>query len=335
MASERAIYSIIVDGQNVSSAFRPILTSLSVTLQSGGVSDQAAISVDDSGGRVQMPRDDAAVSILLGWAGGAVTEVFRGKVNDVQSEGSRSGLTLSIGCTGMDTKGQSREPRDKHYDEMTVGDILKAAGAAAGIPAVLVAAEIAGIKLPYFAQLNESFVHMGHRLSQMVGGTFKIMGDRAVMVKRNAGQSASGKPLTPVTAARGVNLIDWKIKPYLGRPRMKETETRWYDRKKAKWVSETATTADTEAKAKGRSRFAASGETEAKSKAGREAGEAERDKGEGTVTINGEPLAQPEASCTVSGARAGIDGAYLIDQVTHSLDRGGGFVTALTLKKPQ
>ena len=154
------------------------------------------------------------------------------------------------------------------------------------------------------------------------------------MVKRNAGQSASGKPLTPVAAAWGVNLIDADVKPYLGRPRMKKIEARWYDREAAQWKSETADTQDGEATAQGRTRFAASGQTEAKYKGLSEAGQADRDKGEGTVTINGEPMAQPEAPLTLSGVRTGVDGGYIIDQVTHSLDRGGGFVTALTIKKP-
>jgi hypothetical protein len=36
----------------------------------------------------------------------------------------------------------------------------------------------------------------------------------------------------------------------------------------------------------------------------------------------------------VAGARAGVDGSYLIDSVTHTLSRSGGFTTSLNLKRP-
>jgi phage protein D len=53
------------------------------------------------------------------------------------------------------------------------------------------------------------------------------------------------------------------------------------------------------------------------------------------VTIIGNPSAQPEGSCTVVGARPGIDGSYKIESVTHKLDRSKGYETTLELKHPE
>lgn len=334
MDPQRSFYRIVVGGIDVSSAFSPVLQDLSVSLTSGTTSDTASITIDDTDGRVIMPKDGDAITIDLGWQGGVIVEAFRGTVNDVRSQGGRSGRLLTVGCTGMDTKGKAKEPSDKHYDNMTISDILSKAGKAAGISDVRVDGEIGNIKFDFVGQNNESFVALGHRLSVKVGGTFKIMGDRAVMVKRSAGRSATGKPLVTIPAAWGSNLFDWDIKPILGRPRHKETKTRWYDKVKAKWVVEKKNTEDTDAIATNRTRFEVGSETEAKAGVGADADEIGRNSGEGSVTINGDPRAQPEAPCVISGARSGVDGSYLIDSVTHSLSRSGGFVTSLTLKKP-
>ena len=40
----------------------------------------------------------------------------------------------------------------------------------------------------------------------------------------------------------------------------------------------------------------------------------------------------PELRADVGGIKAGIDGTWLISEVTHSLDKGGGFSTALKME---
>jgi len=331
---ERSFYAIFIGGANVTSRFSPLLISLSVELKAGSVSDAASVTLDDTGGQIAMPYPDAEAVIALGWEGGFSAETFRGKVNDVSSHGSRSGRTLTISCTGMDTGGKTKEAKFKHYDQKSISDILQESGKAAGIGNVKVDGSIGSQILPYIAQHNESFVHFGHRIARMFGGTFKIMGDRAVLVPRNEGKSASGAPLTPIVATVGLNLIDWQMAPYIGRPRHKETETRHYDTKKAKWITVSAQTKDTKALAKALARVPTGGEVEAKGRAKSLSKEADREKGGGSVTIDGAPLAQPEAPCILVGTRPGIDGEYIIDAVHHSIDRSGGFVTGLTLKHP-
>jgi hypothetical protein len=51
--------------------------------------------------------------------------------------------------------------------------------------------------------------------------------------------------------------------------------------------------------------------------------------------IEGDPAAIPDGLCIITGTRPGVDGAYRIEAVTHTLTRAGGFVTTLELKQPQ
>ena len=291
--------------------------------------------MDDSDGRIVMPKDDELITISLGWSGGSVAEVFRGKVNDIKSSGGRSGRMLAIGCSGMGTKSKTKQISNKHFDESSLGDIMKAVAQGAGITEMLVDAELAATQLPYFAQIEESFVHFGQRVADMFGGTFKVMGDKAVMVKRGAGKSVSGRPLKTITGAWGENLSTWDIAPITGRPRHKDVQAKWYDRKKAQWSVEAFPTTDTDAIATAKVRFPPSSQLEAKASASSGASAADRGKGGGTVVIDGEPDAVPEAPFILSGTRPGIDGNYLIDSVTHNFGRSAGFMTSLSLRRPK
>lgn len=325
----------MVDGQDITSRLAPILISLSVTDKAGEASDKADITLDDTGGMIVLPKDGARMAVSLGWRDSGLVEVFRGKVTDVRSSFSRGeGRTLRVSANGVDAKGKAKSPKERHWDDKPLKTILNEAAKDAGVNDVKIDVELGGVTLPYVAMQGESFTAFGQRLAEMVGGTFRVSDGRAVMVKRNAGQSASGKPLTPIVAAWGVNLIKGDIAPFIGRPRFKKTRVRFYDPKQAKWREETAEVEDDGAEAEATQGGSAATSAEAKQRAGADKTSSERDKGEGSIEIDGEPRARPEAPCSVIGVRPGIDGDYKIEGVTHSLKRGGGFTTSLELKKP-
>ena len=113
--------------------------------------------------------------------------------------------------------------------------MLDEAGKVVGITDVRVDQQLGAIIREYERMDDESFIAFGERLAAEVGGTFKISGTTAVLAKRNGGTAPSGAALPSVTARRGENLHSWDIAPFLGRHRYKETRSRYYDAKEAKW----------------------------------------------------------------------------------------------------
>jgi len=65
--SDQALYRITVDGLDVSEQFHPLLINLRVHLAAERVSDTAEIELDDTNGRIALPRDGAFMTIALGW----------------------------------------------------------------------------------------------------------------------------------------------------------------------------------------------------------------------------------------------------------------------------
>lgn len=324
--AKRARFSVHIDGTNITSALDPVLNALTISLKVGGGADTATLEIDDTDGRVVLPKTGAAIQISLGWQGGAQTVSFMGTVDDVTSAGGGSGRSLSIKSTSADMRGDIKAPQQRHFDDMTIAEILRAAGEAAGIASVEIDPALGDLRRAYLDMRDESFAALGERLSREIGGAFRIIGGRAIMTARK------GSFTGVIRAAWGDNLHSWSMTPDRGRPAFSTARARTYDLAQAAWGAAEAATG-LSAPAALVSRFPRADAAEAEQQAQSDAETSQRDRGGGTVTIEGAPEAQPDAMCALSGARVGVDGVYRIEAVNHRYG-GSGFTTSLTLAAP-
>ncbi len=327
--SKRAVVKVSVGGADIMSSLAPLLISLSVSLKSGATGDSASMTLDDRYGQIAFPEPGVRIRVSLGWAGEGIRQVFDGTVDEVKSSGSRSGgRILSISAKGFDAAGKPKDGQRRHWDDATVKTILTDAGKDAGVTSISVDPELAAITISYWAMLDESFLHMGQRLAQQIGGHFRIQGDAAVMARRGATYS----PV--VTAAVGANLHSWDIAPVLSRSRYGKVRATWYDKAMAIWKQVEVSTG-IKADAIHVIKPACADEADARRQAKAAAETSKRDSGGGTLTIEGNTSAVPDGLCRVSGARAGVDGTYRVSAVTHNFTSSGGFTTALEIDTPQ
>ncbi|OCC05098.1 hypothetical protein BA190_09285 [Labrys sp. WJW] len=330
----KTICVVTIDGQNVSSAIMPYLTDITITDKAGNTQDTCQFEFDDRNGQILLPRQGVPVSVELGNDENPSQIAFTGTVDEVTSKGSRSsGMTLSVSAKSADTNSKAKQPRKKHWDKKKIGEVLSDAAKDSDIDEVVVAPSLAEITREYWAMQNESFLAFAQRVAREVGGTFKVVGRKAIVADRNAGKSASGQDLPTFAAVMGVNLISWDISPEMGRPRYKTIKVRHYDKKQAKWVEEEQQVQDDGAKAEFVDRFTAADKDEAKARAKSHAKTSEREKGGGTIVVDGSTAPQPEATVILIGARPGVDGTYTIDTVTQNYSRSG-WTTSLSVKKP-
>lgn len=327
--AKRAIFEVTVEGTNITPELTPVLIGMRVSDKVGTHSDSVDLEIDDTEARIVLPKKGAAVEVALGWEDEGLRTVFRGTVDEVQSSGSRSsGRRLMIVAKGMDTTRKPKEPQQRHWDFSSVSSILRDAGASAGVPNIQVDPSLAGITRAYFEMRDESFVAMGERLAREIGGNFRVVGNTAIMSRRNGDYQAL------VRAAWGENLHGWDIAPILGRTQFKAARSRWYDMKSALW-RQGERGVDLDADATHTHRYSKPWASESAQQNNSDAATSERDAGEGTLVIEGNTSAIPDGLCIVSGTRPGVDGEYRIEAVTHSYDRSGGFVTTLELKQPR
>ncbi|WP_309628722.1 contractile injection system protein, VgrG/Pvc8 family [Brevundimonas sp.] len=328
-------FRVTVSGNDISPAIAPILQSLRIRDAAGHSSDTAEIELDDRAGTIVFPRPRAPIEIMLRDPRGLAL-AFSGTVDEPRSRGDRSGgRILTVSAKGADVTGRAKQLQERHFDDTTIGEALRQAGEAAGISDVRVDPDLASIQRSYLAMESESFLAFGQRIAREVGGSFKVMGNRAMLVRRNAGTSASGRSLDTVLAEYGRNLLSWDIAPFVGRPRHNRARSRHYDPDAATLREQSTAIDDDQTDAELFTRYPAADEGAAQDQANASAAEVERAAGSGTVTIDADVSAKPEGVCSVIGARAGIDGDYRIDAVEHSIDRSGGLTTSLELGQPQ
>lgn len=332
----RSVYYIAVGGRDITQRFTEFATDISITDSSGQAADTASISVADDNGTIALPAIGTPIQIGLGWNTPQV--MFDGFIDDVDSSFSRgAGLMLSISAKSADTvKGKIKEQAEKHQDDAKLGDVFSKWAKEAGLTETAVHVSLANIAKDYWSMNSESFMAWGQRIARAYGATFKVMGSRAVLVPRSQGISASGRPLATIIAERPGNLIGGNIKPIIGRPQHAAFRGRHFDIEAGEWKSEsTDATYDTEAEAIQTGRFTEPDQDSATKRSSSDEKETDRERGGGSVEIDGNPDAQAEATCIVRGVRPGVDGTYRVDSATHRRSRGGGYTTSLSLKQPK
>lgn len=326
--SRQPTYMVQINGMDITSKVAPILVSASVSLRAGAEGDTASLILDDTGGKIVMPQIGAAILIAMGWQDAGQRVVFEGTVDETRSGASRAvGRLLTISAKGFDSAGAAKDRKRKHWDNATVETILKDAAGLAGVGSVRVDPQLADVTLKYWAMSDESFLHMGQRLAERIGGNFRVQGDVAVMARRGAAYAPQ------IVARYGDNLHGWDVAPVLGRKLYGKVIAPFFDRKKGKW-DEVERETGLSSKAVLKISPPADDRADAQRQADAQAEACKRAGGGGSVTIEGDADAVPDARCVILGARPGIDGNYRIAGVTHTLSRGGGFVTQVEIAHP-
>lgn len=322
-------YSVEVAGTNITSTIMPMLVGFEYSHAAGKAASSASIELADVHGRIAMPQDRAPIQIGIDGI-----EVFTGFVTGVSWSMSKdAGRSLKVSASSADHGGKVKEPDLRNKDDASFGDVFKEWGGKAGLDATAIG-DIASIERDYWIMQNESFMSWGQRMAREMGGTFRIIGNRAFIAPRNEGLSVSGKPLTAISAAAGVNLISAEIEPITSRPKFKDAEITYFDKDKGERVSVKVPTGIDDVEAAVRTVISAAKKGHAEDRAKSQSKESNRRKGGGSVTILGDPACEPEAVCNVSGCRPGVDGSYRIDGVQGKVSKKSGYTVTLDLKMP-
>lgn len=339
----RARYAITFGGASVDDRVAPYLLSVEVTLNEEADADTATIVLSDYvPGTVApmpafaLPPKGTPVTIAMGSEPGGVALVFTGFVEAARSKGDHGGgRTIEIRCTSLDTTSDAKSPKTRHKDDASLKDAAADFGSAGGLT-IEVHSSLASITRPYWAMDGESAIGWGRRVAREVGGLFKVIGTKGVIVPKGAGVSATGQTLPPIGATYGTNVISWDLAPDSGRPPYSEVTSRWYDPKQAKYIEKVIQLQGAGGASTRQSvRHSRADEGEAGKAADAEGKDEEHEKGGGSLDLDGTADAQAGAPVIVSGLHPDIDMTYTAKSVTHALDRSRGFVTRLDLARPQ
>lgn len=328
--SNIADWRVTIDGKDLSDRLRPRLVSLSISEKRGDEADQLDIVLNDTDGQLGIPKEGAVLHVQLGWKQGRdvmVGLIDKGsyKVDDVSHSGPPDQITIKARAT--DFTSQIRNRHQQSWKSTTLGAVLKDVAGRNGLT-LRVAADLASIALPSISQSRESDIAFLRRLGRENDAVATIKDKRLIFARKGAGATTSGKALPTLTIRRtDGDRHNWQRQKRDGQEGVTAS---WHDKKGAKRQTVTV------GKAEGAKKLRKVHADEASAK---RAALAERDRlkrAPATFDMKlalGRADAIPESRVKVSGYKDVIDAAtWLISEVTHRLDKSGGFVTDLRME---
>ncbi|MFC0206417.1 contractile injection system protein, VgrG/Pvc8 family [Novosphingobium soli] len=325
-----ADWRITLDGVDLSDRIRPRFVSLTLSEKRGDEADQLNIVLSDHDGMLAIPPEGAVLRVHLGWKQGRdVTPglIDKGsfKVDDVSHSGPPDQITIR--ARAADFTSDIRNRRSHSWKNTTLGAVLSEVAARNGLTP-RIAPALASIALPAATQSRESDVAFLRRLGRENDAVATIKDKHLIFSPKGAGQTSTGQALPSLTIRRrDGDRHTWQRQKRDGQEGVTAT---WHDRKAAKRQSVTVGRAGGAKKL----RKVYPDEASAKRAAAAEASRLRRAPATFDMALAlGRPDAYPEARVEVKGFKAGIDGTtWLVSEVTHRLDKGGGLRTDLRME---
>lgn len=322
-------FRVTLDGQDMTAKLRPRLVSLTLTTKRGEEADQLDIVLEDTDGRLALPKAGAVLHVELGWKQGSgvqpgLIDMGSFKVDEVEHSGPPDLVTLRARSADFTSDLQTR--REQTWHDTTLGAVIVNVAGRNGLQPRC-AVSLSEVALDTVVQSRESDMALVRRLGREHGAVATIKRGALIFAPIGAAQTAGGKALPGFILPRSVgDRHSYRIEK---REESEGVTASWHDRAEAKRKAVTV------GKASGARKLSHvySSESHAKRAATTQLARAKRQPVSLSLNLAlGRADLYPEQKGSVSGFKAEIDAVnWLIAEVTHSLgDRG--FSTALKLE---
>lgn len=327
----RAVYDLVVDGVSINALVNPRLKSLSLTEKRGADADELQLVLDDADGRLDVPPAGAVISLRLGCvdlAGGATPQLIdKGRfiVQDREHGGVPDQLTLT--ARSADLTRAFRARRTQTWRDTTLGAVLAELAGRNGLQVRVWPAK-ATITVRTLSQGRESDSAFLARLGRLHDAVATVKNQTLIFAPIGSGQTAGGDPIPPFEIRRASgDRHRWKAAE---RDTYSGVTVEYQDRAAGDRRTLTLGSADN-ARRLGRVYG-----SEASARRAAESARSSQDRKGATFSIDlaaGRPDLYPERKGRVTGFKPQIDDVeWLITEVQHQLDSGGGLRTSLQME---
>ena len=299
------------------------LLSIRITDKAGVDSDELEIVLDDRDGAVDLPRRGAMLEVSLGYKETGLTRIGRYKIDEVGSSGPPQ--QVFVRGKPADMAGGIKTARKHAWENTTLERVVKDLAARNKLTAVCkVKASIARLD-----QMNESDLNFITRVARQYDATAAIKGGKLLVLPRG-GQavSASGKKLPTLVIARR-DIRRWSYTAS-DRDSAGAVKVKAHNKKTGKTESIVVPDKDNPNAPARVIRHSAptKGQAAATAKASLDRGN--RSTIQLSVEMAGRADIVAERTVNVSRIKAGVDGTYPVEAVTHDFG-AGGWTTSLEL----
>ncbi len=326
-----AVFAELRNLIDITAAIRPRLIGLTLTEKRGGEADQLDLTLDDTDGKLDLPRKGQTIKLQLGWLQGGdvpVGLVDKGAFVVDEVEWAQAPAQVHLTARSADLTAAFRIRREQGHHNTTLGAIARRIAGAHGYEA-RVAPELDAIPVPVLAQHGQSDMALLERLGREHDAVATIKNRRLILSPIGRGATSTGAKL-PALAIRAVDGSGGRYRE-VERTADAGVEARWHD--SASVTRKTVAVGTGKGKPH-RLRRVYHSEAEAKAAASAAHTRARRASAEFDFTLAyGRPDLYPERPVTLSGFKPSIDArSWSIAELVHNLDGQGGLGTSLKLQ---
>lgn len=189
-------FRIVADGTDITRLINDRLLMLRTLDKPGMESDEFELRIDDRDQAVSLPPRGAKVEVFLGYDGAQLTRINSYTVDEVELTGPPD--TLVIRGKASDMRGSGKTTRNGSFEGKTLAEIVSTVARRNGwVPACDVQTVV-----PRADQLSESDYNFITRIARLHDCTAKVANGKLLVLKRQAGVTASGKTLPTVIIRR-------------------------------------------------------------------------------------------------------------------------------------
>lgn len=315
-------FRLTLDGEDLTPAVRPRLSSLSLTERRAEAADQLDLVLTDQDGRLALPKTGALIELELGWLGSSMVSKGRFKVDQVAHRGAPDLITIK--ARSADFTSAFRTRRTGSWRGKPLGQILRDIAGRNGLrPAI--SEDLEAVELQVLEQSGESDAALLKRLGREHDAVATVKTGVLLFSPVGKGKTASGAALPQFEIRRRDG--DQHEYERAERDAYGGVEAAWHDDDSGETKTVTVGKADQTKRLR---------RTYASQAAARRAASAElkrvgRDKAKFRYSLAlGRPDLYPEQKGKVIGFKPEIDAAtWMIEQLVHSLTGDGGLTTAI------
>ncbi len=317
-------FKIIAAGVNITPQIRDRLLGLTITDEAGVKADTVEIVLDDRDGLIELPAPGAPLLVFLGYSETGLIPM--GLFTSDEVTVSSPPATLTIRAKAADLGGNIKGQKSRSWDKVTIGEIVSKIAGENGL-SPKVAEQFQAVLIEHIDQTDESDISFLDRIGRDYDALVSVKGGALLLMGKGAGRTVSGLPIPPRPLLES-DTGTWTL-TLTTREAYRSVVAVWQDTDTAKQQEVVAGEGDPVY----RLRHIHNTADEARRAASAKLGEISRGNDTFEAAFAGDPLVAAEGRILAAGFRAGVNGLWSVQSVTHTLD-GSGFSTSISAERP-
>ena len=198
---DEPIFSIAVNGQNVTSRFDDRLISLTLRESRDDEADQLDIVLSDHDNAINLPPLDSVLELAIGYRGLGMIQKGKFNIDELQHSGAPDQLTIRARSCPLN--GAMRNRKERSFHKKTVEEIIKTIAMQNRLEAV-VDKTIAKHVIEHIDQTNESDHKFLARLGKRFDAVATVKDGKLLFIKKHGAKTADGKSMPIISIMRNI-----------------------------------------------------------------------------------------------------------------------------------